>query len=86
VAVILVPYLVGGPDERAGIVQLNLGPHLPLPEGPQVRFLTNTGRRIDTVTLTQWRKAVFRIRDPGWKKIGFEIRIRSNPCRRITGS
>jgi hypothetical protein len=45
----LVPYLVGGPDERAGIVQLDLGPHLPFPEGPQVRFLTNTGRRINSI-------------------------------------
>jgi hypothetical protein len=47
----LVPYLVGGPDERAGIVQLDLGPHLPLPEGPQVRFLTNTGRRINNIDI-----------------------------------
>jgi hypothetical protein len=40
---------VGGPNERTGIVQLDLGPHLPLPEGPQVRFLTNTGRRINNI-------------------------------------
>ncbi len=42
---------MGGPNERTGIVQLDLGPHLPLPEGPQVRFLTNTGRRNNNIEI-----------------------------------